>query len=1040
MSANERRRSWLTDLPLDRPVATVMLLLSLMVLGTVAIFRLPLDFMPTVEAPVVNVNVDYPGSHPLENLRQIVEPMEEEIATVSDMKTLRARTESGSAWISAQFDWDVNINLKKLEVREAVERAMPRLPEDIGRITYQTWQHGPTDGAILEGRISAERDLSESWELLDRRIKRPLERIQGVGSVELGGVEPQEVRVELHPEALKRHDVQPRDLVAALQAANLDLDLGSVQGDLLSYGVRSLGRFTSTREIAELPLPGRTVRVGDVAEVAVREAVISYGRHLDRKFAISLEVAKEPTANTVETVDLLLERIAEIQRDPELEGIQVLVWNNAGEEIKSSLAGLRNAGMFGGLLAVFVLYFFLRRWSTTGVVALAIPFSLLVTCGVMFLLGSQFNVLTMLGLMLGVGMLVDNAVVVIENIYRLQGEGMPAREAARLGTRQVSLAVVAATATTVFVWSWLFLSEPGPMKIYLSAVALTICSAVICSLVISLTFIPLAAARFVPSKPVAPGFLMGWLVPRYRSLLDWTLRHRVVTLLTLLLLAGSAALPIAKIEKSGEPKERRVFGEIHLRSQDPTTKEKMEGHVDTLEDWLWTRKAELDFQNLYSWYDERGWGQVRIYLDPKDATEERITALEDTVKEDLPDLPGIKLTVGEMEWWRGGGGDRRRVAVALHGEDPEYLLELGRTVEERLKAMEDPQLLEVFGPSLEGQQEAQVVVDPEKARALGVSPQEVADAVSLTYRGRNLTRFRSLDNELEMIVSLPQDLQPGVGSLEDLPIPRHSGDTIPLGAVARVEVQRTNPTIDREDRMTTTWISAEFEKELTTDEAQRRVSEQLATLTLPEGYFWDWGQWGRHRDEGLATMFQGVVISLVAVILLMAALFESFSQPLAIVITLPLAFFGAFWLLWLLGYELEIVGFMGVIILIGIVVNNGIVLVDHVNQLRWEGLDRRAALIKGCGERLRPVLMTAITTIVGLFPLALSDFTVASAYIDSLAIVVIGGLSTSTLFTLIGLPVWYSSLEDFFVFVGRMLPKRAGGGEESRRPEVIVEG
>ncbi|MDX1631691.1 MAG: efflux RND transporter permease subunit [Thermoanaerobaculia bacterium] len=1019
------RTSWWTDLPLDRPVATLMFLISLMVLGTVAIFQLPLGFMPTVEPPIVMVNVSYPGSHPLENLRQIVEPLEEEIATVSDIESLRARAESGQAWVRAEFGWEVDVDLKKLEVREAVERAVPRLPDDLGRITYRTFQSGPADGAILEGRISAERDLSESWELLDRRIKRPLERISGVGSVELGGVEPQEVRIEIDPEAMKRHDVQPRTLVQTLQGANLDLDLGSVEGDVLTYGIRSLGRFESTEEIAELPLPGREIQVGDVATVAVREAEITYGRHLNRKFAISLEVFKEPSANTVATVDRLLGRIDQIQEDPELQGIQLLVWNNAGEEIKSSLAGLRNAGIFGGFLAIGVLYLFLRRMRTTLVVGVAIPFSLLVTCGVMFLMGSQFNVLTMLGLMLGVGMLVDNAVVVIENIHRLEQEGMEPEDAARLGSRQVSLAVLAATATTVFVWSWLFLADPGPMTIYLGAVALTICSAVICSLIVSLTFIPLAAARFVPSRPVEPGFLLRWLVPKYREFLAWTLRHRFVTLIVLLALASSAALPIAKIEKSGEPKERKVYAEINLNAQDPTTKEKMEGHVETLEEWLWPRREELGIENLYSYYNERGWGVIRAYVPREEATEEKIAELEREFQEDLPVIPGLELNVGEQEWWRHGGGDRRLVSVALHGEDPEYLLELGREVEDQLKAMEDPQVIDVMGPSFQGQQEAQVVVDPEKARALGVSPRDVAEAVSLTYRGRNLSRFQTEGNELEMIVSLPEGLQPGVSSLEDLPIPRERGDTIPLGTVARVEVSRTDPRIDRENRMTTTWISVEFEKEVTTEEAKDRVSDQLATLDLPEGYFWDWGEWGRHRQEGLSTMFQGVVMSLIAVLLLMAALFESFSQPLAILITLPLAFFGAFWLLWLLGYELEIIGFMGVIILIGIVVNNGIVLVDHVNQLRWEGIERREALLKGCGERLRPVLMTAITTIFGLIPLAFSDFTVATAYIDSLAVVVIGGLATSTVFTLVGLPVWYSALEDIFGFARRMLPKRA---------------
>ncbi len=1012
----------LADFPHDRPVATLMALVSLMVLGVVAIFRLPLDFMPIVEPPFVIVQVPYPGSHPLENLRQIVEPLEEEVATVSELKNLFASAEPGSASVRAEFDWSVDLDLKKLEIREAVDRAIPQLPEDIGVIRLDTHRGGPSDGALMEARISAERDLSESWELLERRIRRPLERIRGVASVDLGGVEPQQVRIEIDPAALRRHNIQPRDLVRALQSAHLDLDAGAVHGDVLRYDVRTLGRFVDLDDIAALPLGHGDIRVGDISTVAIREPWIDYGRHLDRRFAISLQVFKEASANTVEVADALMARIAEIQQDPELEGIQILVWQNAGAEIRKSLGGLRDAGLFGGFLVILVLYLFLRRWRTTLVVAVAIPFSLVVTCGVMYLLDAQFNVLTLLGLMLGVGMLVDNAVVVMENIHRLQSRGMEAVAAARLGARQVAMAVVAATATTLCVWSWLFFAEEGGMTIYLGQVALTICIAVACSLLISLTFIPLAAGRFVPTKEAAAGFLADRVVPAYRRLLDWTLHHRLVTLTVLFLLALSAVWPIMKIDKSSEPKMREVFAQVFLRSEDPTTKEVMETHVDKIEEWVEANRDDLDYDSLYSWYTERGIGIVRLYVDPDEATEARIAELTGKLRGIAP-IPGVRLEFGENQWWRHGGGKRRMVPVALHGEDPDYLGELAGEIEGRLREL--PDAIDVWSGRGQAQYEARVLVDPEKARSLGISPRRVAETVGLTYRGRNLRRFQRQATELEMLVALPEDLRPGVASLEDLPIPRDDGsDPVPLGAVAELVISRIDPRIERENRQTTAWVTVEFEPVVTTEEARGRVRETMAAVALPEGYSWDWGQWGHRHQEGLDTMILGVTMSLAAVVLLMAALFESFAQPLAILITLPPAFFGSFWLLWLLGYELDTVGFMGVIILIGIVVNNGIVLVDHVNQLRSEGLERHAALLRGCGDRLRPVLMTAISTVFGLLPLASSAFTVATAYVDSLAIAVIGGLTTSTLFTLIGLPVWYATLEDFFRGVRRSLPQR----------------
>ena len=279
-----------------------------------------------------------------------------------------------------------------------------------------------------------------------------------------------------------------------------------------------------------------------------------------------------------------------------------------------------------------------------------------------------------------------------------------------------------------------------------------------------------------------------------------------------------------------------------------------------------------------------------------------------------------------------------------------------------------------------------------------------------------------------MVLGLPEEAQPGIDALADLPIPAEDGGVVPLSSVAEITLARTPERIRREDRQTTQWVTVQFDKDaVTTDEAQQLVRERMEGFSVPEGYSWDFGEWGRDREDALGTMTRGVVLSLIAVILLMAALFESFTQPFAILITLLLAFFGAFWSLWLLGYDLNPIAFMGIIILIGIVVNNGIVMVDHVNSLRVSGVERRKALIEGCGDRLRPVLMTAITTIFGLVPLAVSRATVAGAYIDSIAVVVIGGLATSTFFTLLALPVWYTALEDIGAAILRALPKRLPG-------------
>jgi HAE1 family hydrophobic/amphiphilic exporter-1 len=298
----------------------------------------------------------------------------------------------------------------------------------------------------------------------------------------------------------------------------------------------------------------------------------------------------------------------------------------------------------------------------------------------------------------------------------------------------------------------------------------------------------------------------------------------------------------------------------------------------------------------------------------------------------------------------------------------------------------------------------------------------VANAVTFAFRGIHLNRYHAAHGEVEVVLGLPENERPGIASLEQLFLKGNSGEPVPLGSVATIDIGRIPQGIHRTDRSTTTHISVEFDKEeYTTAQAQEIVTDSLAGLTLPDGYSWDWGQFGRRQDDSLQTMVRGVTLSLIVVLLLMAALFESLTQPLAIIITLPLAFFGAFWALWLFGYSLDIVAFIGIIILIGTVVNNGIVMVDHVNGLRSRGVRRVDALVEGCGDRLRPVVMTAITTIFGLIPLARSGATVAGVYVDGIAVAMIGGLTTSTIFTLLALPVWYTYIEDVGAIALRLL-------------------
>jgi HAE1 family hydrophobic/amphiphilic exporter-1 len=450
----------------------------------------------------------------------------------------------------------------------------------------------------------------------------------------------------------------------------------------------------------------------------------------------------------------------------------------------------------------------------------------------------------------------------------------------------------------------------------------------------------------------------------------------------------------------------------------------LEGHVNTVEDWIESQREELGVTDIYSWFSEDDNScQTRVYLPADQATEANFKRLKRQLTEGLPVIPGVDLEIGDRRGRHRGPREGGYTRVAIHGEDPEYLEEIALDVERRMIGL--PHVMEVWGPTISGRQELRVRIDPERARAAGLTPERISAAIAFTFRGQRLRRYPGPNGELEMLLGLHETEKPGVSALVDLPIVNAAGDTVSLQSVAEIERGRTANHISRSQRRTTQHVTVQFDDEATTSAKMRDLmAAEMANVVLPEGYRWDWGQRQHEDDEALGVMLTGVLISMLVVVLLMMALFESFTQPLAILITLPLALVGAFWGLWALGFVFEVLAFIGVIILIGVVVNNGIVMVDHVNALRRQGRDRETAVVEGCGDRLRPVLMTVITTVVGLTPLAISSFTVAGVYIQSLAVAMICGLISSTLFTLIGLPVWYAAVEDFGAVIVGLFPRR----------------
>jgi HAE1 family hydrophobic/amphiphilic exporter-1 len=519
----------LPEIAIRRPIATLMALVCIAVIGMIALDRLPLGFLPEVDEPALFVRVPYANASPEQVERSIVRPLEESVGSVKGLKHMWSWCDQNGGGIRAQFDWAMDMDLVRVEVREKIDRIKKELPDDIGEISVSSnWDALETSETVLEARISSKLDLSHSYDLLDRKIIRPLERIPGVAQVNLDGVNPREVRINLRLADLTRHHIDVRDVVRLLQNNNFDQALGTLRGDENRYSLRTVATFAAVEEIAQLSLNDRGLKLRDVADVRYEEPPLEYGRHLDGNFAVGITVNKEPSANAVVICEQVVSRLEGMATDPELDGINILVWFSMGKEIRTTLDDLRNTGIVGAILATIVLYAFLRRLTTTLVAVVCIPFSLIATCGVIFLQGKSLNTLTLLGLIVGIGMLVDNAVVVMENIFRYQSKGYSARKSAFVGSREVSLAVTAATLTSVIAFLPLIFNKPSEMNIYLRELGLTVAITLLASLFVTQTLIPLATSRFIRAKKQEPGRFMTWLEKRYVRALGFNLRHRWV--------------------------------------------------------------------------------------------------------------------------------------------------------------------------------------------------------------------------------------------------------------------------------------------------------------------------------------------------------------------------------------------------------------------------------------------------------------------------------------------------------------------------------
>ncbi|MFH1845332.1 MAG: efflux RND transporter permease subunit, partial [bacterium] len=918
----------LPEIAIKRHVTTLMVIVCLVVMGGVALMRLPLAFMPDFVEPELFVYVPYDNASPEQIERMIVRPIEDALGSVKGLKRIWSQCHTDGGRVRLEYDWSIDMNLARVEVWEKLDRIRGELPDDIGDIMVSgNWNSQEADSPIVEGRLSSKRDLSESYDLLDRKIVRPLERIAGVAQVRLDGVNPREVRINLRIADLEFHGIDIREVARLLRGSNFDQSLGKITDGDTRFAVRTVGSFRTIEEIQNLVLRADGLRLRDVADVIYEEPPLEYGRHLDGDFAIGITVTQESKANTVEVCDAINERIARMGEDPELEGVNFLVWFSQGQEIKQTLSDLTFTGVFGAILASVVLFLFLRRVSTTFVAVLCIPFSLIVTCGLVWAQGKTLNTLTLLGLIVGIGMLVDNAVVVMENIFRYRELGRDQKTASRLGAKEVATAVTAATLTSVIVFLPIIFNKPSEMNIYLKELGITVCVTLLASLFISQTFIPLATSWFIRSKPRPRARWMTWLETHHVRLLGFTLRHRWLAPVIGIAIIASAVYPFLKIDKNFDVSNTELYVQVRYEFSEEKSLDDKEAVVTQVEQLLEPYREELKARSVYSFWSDR-FAVTRIYLREGEAKPENIVSARRRLGEILPEIAGIKLEVIEnrQHWRQHQGG--KRIAFQVFGDDSATLVLLAEEAKSRL--MDINGLTEHFASSEQGQQELHVEVDRDLMWRYGVSPDQLSEVVGLTYRGRRLQRFRTADGEREMRLTLEEKDTESLSQLYNLPLWTADGEKVPLAAVADFNEVPGAERIHRDDRLTSLWVGANYETG-TREDYIPAVTAALNSMEFPYGYSWTFGDWQLQQQEKSQEFLTNLLLALLLVFAVMSGLFESVRQAIALMIALPFALAGAVWTLYFTGTDFDQPAAIGLLLLIGIVVNNGIVMIEHIN-------------------------------------------------------------------------------------------------------------
>ncbi len=1012
-------------LAIQKPVSVLMMLLAVLVVGYIALKQIAVELMPVGFNPAfLWVQIPYGNANPSEVEEQIAKPLEEQIRTVQGVRNIETKSGKSGCTAMVNFSQKTDMKVAYAQMKDRMDRLKSELPEDAKNIFVYKWSE--KDRPIVWAAVAQNTNQSDPFLILEQHLQKPIERMDGVAKVEISGLEEKTVWILVNQDRVNAYKLNFYEIMQKLRKDNFSMPAGFIEEGEQKIWLRSVARYKSLEEIQNLPIRAGLV-LKDIADIEYDTAEDNFRHTIDGKTAVTMAIYKESIANTARLSNKIKKfLLEEVPKNPKLKGFQIEILFNEGDFIQESIDNLVNSGLWGAFFAILILYAFLKKFRMTMIVTMSIPLSLMMTIISFYFMGWTLNLITMMGLMISIGMVVDNSIVVVENIYCKLAQAKDSSHCALWGTQEVALAITMSTMTTAVVFLPLILmNDEAGFRFYMLRLGMPVTISLLASLLVSMVFIPVSARYIVKSSQYRETQAPSWIIRCYQKVLCYSLSHRIMTLLVLAALMASMFYVSKKVpyqkDEGGNINDVVLFFDLPY-NYTMAQSEKLFARVEKM---LNLRREMYSIKTIEIHYRPSR-GQVRIFLLPAPKKEwyeflyeyigrglgivmqapmNRSEIIED-LKKRVPRFPGVEF---RTNWQRTQSKEDASVSVMLYGEDTETLSEISQEVERRLKDI--PEIISIENDREKGDDEILLSLQRERSKKYGIAPGTVAGTIQYALRGLPLSKFYTQEKEIQIYIQMRKQDRRNLLQLKNMLFYTSLGKAIPLETISEVSVSKGFGGIQRRNGKTFLRIKINTTKD-DIGSLYKKIDHALSGMEMPFGYFWNKGEGYENLQERNTSQMFGMILSITCVFLLMGILFESFVLPFSVIISIPFSFVGAYWIMYITQTPIDIMSQIGFIILVGVVVNNAIVLIDFIHLLRSQGYSRDEAIRLAGQQRFRPIMMTALTTIFGLLPMAIGDAKMIGMPYAPMGRTMIGGMISSTLISLIAVPWAYTLLDD----------------------------